>query len=540
MLDIHSMLSRGYFPRELPPPFSSESYAWVVATNIRRIPQTFSSRRRISKLCCHNTARVGLQRRILSIPNPIGQYNLTTTIVNHWNEIVSFVNRSNLSKSIPTVRGVHGRSVVPSHPQRDLVTHRAYIRAKSKYVLQADIASFYPSIYTHSIAWAAHTKAFAKAHRREYKYYGNSLDSWIQNSQDGQTVGIPIGPDSSLVISELILTAADVTLSNQVNGSRCFRFVDDYEFGCTSYAEAEQILSRLQQVLDEYELELNPVKTKIIELPTSLDSSWVYELRNFEFRGSNYEQRTDLIAYFDRAFVLAKQNPADHVLKYAIQRLQNVQIDQSNWQLAEQLHLQCVMNETETFLPVLGRLIDRHKAGFPIDKKTIGEVINSQIITQCPVSHGSEVCWAIWAAIFWDIQIESDAAKLLSKMNDSLVALLALDAHRRGLIPNGLDTTNWETYLTTDELYGEQWLLSYEANKKGWLPSKNGGDHVTADPNFAFLKSNNVAFYDLNKVMAVPTGASLSLGHYPIFNFEPESNKTKKNSIEPQTLNEPK
>jgi hypothetical protein len=175
MLDIHSMLSRGYFPRELPPPFSSESYAWVVATNIRRIPQTFSSRRRISKLCCHNTARVGLQRRILSIPNPIGQYNLTTTIVNHWNEIVSFVNRSNLSKSIPTVRGVHGRSVVPSHPQRDLVTHRAYIRAKSKYVLQADIASFYPSIYTHSIAWAAHTKAFAKAHRREYKYYGNSL-----------------------------------------------------------------------------------------------------------------------------------------------------------------------------------------------------------------------------------------------------------------------------------------------------------------------------------------------------------------------------
>jgi hypothetical protein len=531
------MLARGYFPRELPPPFSTEAYAWVVATNLRKLPQEYSSKKKRSKLCSHNIPRIGLQRRILSIPNPIGQFNLTNALVDHWSEITAFISRSNISKSIPTVRGNKGRAIVPFHPQRDLAIHRAYVRTKSRYILQTDITRFYPSIYTHSIAWAAHTKAFAKNHENDYSYYGNLLDKWIRNSQDRQTIGIPIGPDSSLIIAELILSAVDVALSAEINNTRCFRYFDDYEFGCMSYAEAEQILSRLQQVLNEYELETNPAKTNIIELPVSLDASWAYELRNFNIRDLGYEQRTDLIAYFDHAFILANDNPVDHVLKYAIQRLKDIHVDKSNWQLVQQLYLQCVMTETATFLPVLGRLIDAEKTGLPIDKDTICEVINSQILTQCPISHGGEVSWALWAAIFWGIQIDSDSAKLLSHMNDSVVALLALDAQRRGLIPNGLDTSDWESYLSTDELYGEQWLLAYEVNKKDWLPSKDGKDYVDKDPNFSFLKSNNAEFYDLNKVMAIPSGASLSSGQYPLFNFEPESNN--KNAITPGKRNEP-
>jgi hypothetical protein len=520
MLDLYSLLSRGYFPRELPPPFSTESFAVAVTSNIQSIPASFSSVQRISKLCRHNIAKVGIDRRTLSIPNPVGYYNLANALVQFWNDINAFVNQSTISKSVPSIIGSSGRSILPIHSQQDLTDYKVYTRAKSKYILSADISRFYPSIYTHSIPWALHTKRIAKANKNNYRYYGNVLDRWVQKSQDGQTMGVPIGPDSSLVISEIILTASDSVLSGQLNKNRCFRYVDDYEIGCTSYAEAEQMLARLQHVLSEFELEINPLKTRIIELPTTLDSPWVHELRNFLFRTVSKQQRTDLIAYFDRAFTLADQYPNDYVLKYAVQRLQSVQIDQSNWDLAEQLHLQCVMIETGTFLPVLGRLIDRHIAGFQIDIQTLGEVINSQLLIQCPVDHGSEVAWALWAAIFWNIQIANESAQVLSVITDSIVALLGLDANRRGLIPNGLDTTNWEMYMTTDELYSDQWLLSYEANKKGWLPSKTIGDHVMADTNFAYLKNNRVEFYDLNKVKAVPTGASISLGHYPLFDFE--------------------
>jgi hypothetical protein len=66
--------------------------------------------------------------------------------------------------------------------------------------LAADISEFYHSIYTHSISWALHTKLFAKSNQKA-KVVGNLLDKATQNGQHGQTVGIPIGPDTSLVAS---------------------------------------------------------------------------------------------------------------------------------------------------------------------------------------------------------------------------------------------------------------------------------------------------------------------------------------------------
>jgi len=80
------------------------------------------------------------------------------------------------------------------------------------------------------------------------------------------------------------------------------------------------------------------------------------------------------------------------------------------------------------------------------------------------------------------------------------VALLALDAHRRDQVPVGLDTTAWQSAMTEEELYGENWLLAYEASIKGWLAS--GTDHVGSDSNFAWLRDNGVHFYDED---ALPT-----------------------------------
>lgn len=59
--------------------------------------------------------------------------------------------------------------------------------------------------------------------------------------------------------------------------------------------------------------------------------------------------------------------------------------------------------------------------------------------------------------------------------------------------------------MTQDSLYDEHWLLAYEANIKGWLPSAGGVDHVAADVNFGFLKANQVYFYDAS--LAAPPAA---------------------------------
>ncbi len=94
-------------------------------------------------------------------------------------------------------------------------------------------------------------------------------------------------------------------------------------------------------------------------------------------------------------------------------------------------------------------------------------------------------------------------------MLDPIVVLLTLDARQRGLIPIGLDTSLWESHMDEANLYEPYWLLTYEANVKNWLPSKSG-DHVSNDPNFNFLKTNGVEFYDMSKLpSAVPAGEDI-------------------------------
>jgi hypothetical protein len=117
-----------------------------------------------------------------------------------------------------------------------------------------------------------------------------------------------------------------------------------------------------------------------------------------------------------------------------------------------------------------------------------------------PLGYTNETAWALWGLIHWNLQVDVQAANVLSATNDTVVALLSLDALSRGLIPNGLSTNLWESYMTGSDLYEKQWLLSYEANKKGWLPTFGGlPDHVASDSNFGFLKTKDVYFYDQQK-----------------------------------------
>src|SRR5690606_40387637 len=67
---------------------------------------------------------------------------------------------------------------------------------------------FYPSVYTHSLAWAIHGKRTIRnggkgKNRRDMKFVGNRLDKLFQMANDGCTNGLPIGPAVSDIVSEI-------------------------------------------------------------------------------------------------------------------------------------------------------------------------------------------------------------------------------------------------------------------------------------------------------------------------------------------------
>lgn len=147
-------------------------------------------------------------------------------------------------------------------------------------------------------------------------------------------MGIPIGPDTSFIIAESILTAADAALLSRRQAMKAFRYVDDYEFAFSTFSEAESCLAELQESLSDFELNLNPRKTCIKELPQPSESPWVTELRRHTFSKNSSSQNYSVIEYFDRAFDLFRQYPDEYVLKYAIARLGHLCLWPAAWDLA--------------------------------------------------------------------------------------------------------------------------------------------------------------------------------------------------------------
>ncbi len=505
------LLQRGYFPQELPPPFETTSLGLAITAQASSLSHPFicdpqSRQQFISHSGKLNLARAGTLRRILGLPNPINYIQLAYVISSEWQQLIQHIHQSNVSLSKPILVPGKTRAVKRFKEFSELPEIRAINRANCRYALITDINTFYPSIYTHSIPWALHTKPIAKTQRRYSQSLGNKIDTLVRNAQDQQTKGIPIGPDTSLIIAEAILAVIDQELEKQLP-IRGFRYVDDYELCFWSFADAEAALFLLQELLTQFELQLNPSKTKIIELPYRVEPKWVSELRFFEFRPSAKAQHTDIIHFFDCAFDLWSNNQEEAVLKYAVSRSKSITVPTENWSLYESLLLQCSVAEAGT-LPVIIELIKRYSViGYNLNKDLIRETFVRIVELHAPRGHGSEVASVIWGSLVLQLPIDDNTAKLIGTMNDSVVALLTLDAQVKGLVSKNVNFNLWSQCMTSDELCGPNWLLCYQAYENGWLPSVDGSDYINQDSVFSFLRTHKVKFYDVqssNKYSIVP------------------------------------
>ena len=397
--------------------------------------------------------------------------------------------RSPLALSVPDL--TKGRAIAPREDLSRQPFHRAQRSIGSRYLLKTDIARFYPSIYTHSIPWALHGKDAARADT-EYKLLGNRLDLWMRETQDKQTGGIPIGPDTSFVIGEVIASAIDLELKKRIPGLRGTRSIDDYFLYFDTLADAESAIAELHAITRQLELELNDPKTEILAMPDSLEPAWKSDLRSLHIRSEGRPQSTDLMTLFDRAFLHAKNFPSDSVLTYAAKQVLSTKIEAENWKFCEALLLRAAIGEP-TMLPVLADIYEANVESHS-DNSQLAGTLHSICWYHAPLQQGHEVAWALWLAKKMEIEIPGNIANRITAVDDDIVALIALDLQEHGLF-KGTHYDVWKTHMTAQGLYDDHWLLAYEAHEQGWLPTSGTVDYVAQDEFFSILKSNTVKFY---------------------------------------------
>ncbi|SOU87333.1 RNA-directed DNA polymerase [Tenacibaculum dicentrarchi] len=491
------LLKLGYFPKELPPPFESKLFSDkinVIRTQWNSVSGQFRKPERLeysnSKWVVFSIPKVQLSRRIINIPNPLHQSNLTKTIADKWTEINAIFDKSTVSSSSPIKDPKNKRALVSKHNFSEFKRRRSNKSFANLYEVKTDVSRFYGTIYTHSIPWLIHTKPIAKANRTDMTLLGNALDRDLRNVNSGQTMGIPIGPDTSLIIAEIITCIMDSQIQTKLKNVKSYRFIDDYYLYCDSYADAEKAFKFIQALLTEYQLDINEDKTKISKAPFAFDSKWSIELGSFTFRKRANSQLTDIERFVSLSLIHSNENPKDSVLLFSIQVLKYLQLFDENWDTYESLILKIGITEPRT-LPIVIEILASNIGR--VSKKKIKSIIEKLIDIHLPKGHNYEVAWALWMCVEFNIKLKNKMAEKVFASNDYVSILIALHLKRKGRINATVSTDGLLTELTEESLMNENWLFTYESIKKGWLTPTN--NPINNNKYFEILLDNGIYFY---------------------------------------------
>lgn len=158
------------------------------------------------------------------------------------------------------------------------------------YFMKFDIQNFFPSIYTHSLAWAIMgDKAIAKRYiNTQYNNtFGNASDKVLQKINFNETNGIVVGPEFSRVLSEVLLTRIDIELLNVLDERgirfgrdyKIYRFIDDFLVFFNRTSDSEILKIELEKLLHEYNLQLNTSKTELQRKPIQISDGAIIKLK---------------------------------------------------------------------------------------------------------------------------------------------------------------------------------------------------------------------------------------------------------------------
>lgn len=497
---LRRLISNGYFPSELPPPFTTEKFAehavhFAGQWNGEKIRDKFWSRPE-----SYSMPRYGHARRMLSIVNPVNQLHVSHLISQNWDEIHKRLKRSTITEFDPQlVLQGPGRAVTGVNFD-GVARRRAEILGSYGRYVKTDIARFYPSIYTHAIPWAIFGKDHVKKNHKDPAFknsFGNYLDRAIASGQQGQTIGIPIGPDSSRILSELIASEIEVVVSASIPNfeRRSVRYVDDMLLGLEEHETPSAVLSHLSAALYDFELELNAEKTVTNGIGCSHSPEWIHYIRTFELTENKDRQRGDLDSFFEQALHLADANPRDNVLLYAAKRAASFKLNPSNLAHLVRWLLYCSRRSPSCLSFVAEHLAAGHQPNADYNRE-VQDYILQQIPLKAEASHTEEVAWLLFWAIQIGLRMPARVLEKASSLRSSVVGLLSLDLRQRGLLTGLLDLSTWRSAANSDGLRSEMWLIAYEATKKGWWPIKQSSGYITGHPYFGDLWKKGIEFYD--------------------------------------------
>ncbi|UZH54867.1 RNA-directed DNA polymerase [Salinimicrobium tongyeongense] len=540
-MKLNKLLSYGYFPKELPPPFNSKDFGkkssylvkkWDKLLDEKKVKKPSESRneakRRFnkdyvqkygsSKLIEYSIAKGIFSRRKLGVPNPKQFLDLSQSISDNWENIKPIFELSEYSESLPVEykakRTVRTKSKTWNNFKFKLIEESF----DKKFQLKLDILNFYPSIYTHSIPWSVLGKEDAKKYfkiKNNRKHYFESIlssdpkaklyklsdqiDTLVRNCNERQSVGIPIGPDTSFILAELIACRIDSEIKKKLENidHRASRYYDDYYFYFNNIGDAETSLKIIQKIIYDFQLETNENKVEINPLPFRNIDDWSNSISSFKFDEAD---KFELRNYFSLIYSQISKNKKNSswIVSYSLLRFEygNVKIKKKNWDIFLNFLLQTILVDPSSIDQIFKILLSYKIYIKGKAKEKINSVLEKVIKEHTLLNHSFEVAWSLWYYKTFKIKCDRDTLSIVLNSNDNISKLICLDLINSGLYKGRKPAlTNLIKSINGNSLFDDQWLLAYESFRKNWLNFKS--KNILRDNEFfKFLDYYNISFYD--------------------------------------------
>ncbi|MET4636450.1 RNA-directed DNA polymerase [Kaistia defluvii] len=479
--DPSIFVSKGLFPENLPPVFTSRD----IWDGFASLGSSYGVLRdSVGGQAVYNASKRGGQRRLFRIPHPAFVRDQALFFQKHWGELENLLSRSTGSLSRPAFYR-HGPRHVRITSHAELPSHRLRKFSRFNLCLITDVSRFFPSVYTHSIPWAINGKAEAKADTRQnsQSVWGNKLDFILRQSQSRQTVGIAVGPDTSKIISEILMSSVDDQFIVR-SGSKpptFLRHVDDYWIGGDTQEECERHLSNLRTALRDHELDINESKTKIVSSKYVFGDDWPVEFeRELErYLVGNFAGPGGILPLLSSAVSIATEKNDDGVIRRTVRKIDEYKGWSRDWVTLEHFLAQCSLQFPHSFDYVARVVAWRRRIGNPIDTALWIDIAQSVAKSRGSSGYDSEAVWALWLLKELGVRVVKGISEPLVESCGSLTKAFLAHMGANGMLVDRQWRGKLVEAVEGEPLSGSDWPLTLELVHLGkgldsWLADGDG------------------------------------------------------------------
>jgi len=443
----------------------------------------------------------GYERRNIHITHPVPQALLASELASNWPKVQKWLSRQEFSEDDIRVSIDHERAIKGIN----FALHRvkkAYLEATSDWLVKTDITRFYPSIYTHSIPWAAYGKESVKQRMGYYKgSLADRLDVLVRSCNRNQTIGIPIGPETSRILAEVISSRIDseFKLKNiDLLKESVDRLQDDWTVGTETLEKAESILSQISGIYRSYGLDINGSKTSIEHIVTAKQATWVSEIGAFLSHRPGALRGSRLREFLAMCIRLQAEHRSEPVVNYALTVIENMTIERVDVEAMESFLLKAAVVAPNSMDRVCRVILNLQHYTGSISVKRICERFVTLAERSLEKDHFFEVIWLLYTLRGLKRPFRSKyICESIEYIQSSALALVLLDMKHKGLCLGNLPISEWESQISEDRVLSDwSWLLAYEGFRHGWLSDVKG---LLNKPFFKPMADRNIVFYDPRK-----------------------------------------